>query len=260
VKHHLKTAKSSLRGNPEAKQSKAKEGEKKWRQAVKRDQGGKVCRQTCVSCVHLFVWGARAYPPCSDAARRRRIIAISISNKWYQSQLMPKYLQFKEMSIIPAHAVKEGGVSLSYPMLTATNYSTWAIKMEANMDAQGLWEAIEPADRDAMDSKKDKLARACLFGAVPDDVLQQIAKKKTAKEVWESLKTRCLGVDRVKKARVQTLKSDFKDLHMKDTESIDEFAGKISGLSNKLSDLGASMEDGELVKNCLTRCLTSFCR
>jgi hypothetical protein len=29
---------------------------------------------------------------------------------------MPKYLQFKEMSIIPAHAVKEGGVSLSYPM------------------------------------------------------------------------------------------------------------------------------------------------
>jgi hypothetical protein len=173
---------------------------------------------------------------------------------------MPKYLQFKEMSIIPAHAVKEGGVSLSYPMLTATNYSTWAIKMEANMDAQGLWEAIEPADRDAMDSKKDKLARACLFGAVPDDVLQQIAKKKTAKEVWESLKTRCLGVDRVKKARVQTLKSDFKDLHMKDTESIDEFAGKISGLSNKLSDLGASMEDGELVKNCLTRCLTSFCR
>lgn len=60
----------------------------------------------------------------------------------------------------------------------------------------------------------DKLARACLFGAVPDDVLQQIAKKKTAKEAWESLKTRCLSVERVKKARVQTLKSDFKDLRI----------------------------------------------
>jgi hypothetical protein len=161
---------------------------------------------------------------------------------------MPKYLQFKEMSIIPVHAVKEGGVSLSYPMLTTTNYSTWVIKMEANMDAQGLWEAIEPA---AGDSKKDKLTRACIFEAVLDDVLQQIAKKKTAKEVWESLKTRCLGVDRVKKARVQTLKSDFKDLHMKDTKSIDEFAGKISGLANKLSDLGAAMEDAELVKKLL---------
>ncbi|CAN6286925.1 unnamed protein product [Urochloa humidicola] len=155
------------------------------------------------------------------------------------------------MSIIPAHAVKEGGVSLLYPMLTATNYSTWAIKMEANMDAQGLWEAIEPAEGEAVDTKKDKLARACLFGVVPDDVLQQIAEKKTAKEAWESLKTRYLGVDRVKKARVQTLKSDFKDLHMKDTESIDEFAGKISGLANKMKDLGATMEDDVLVKKLL---------
>jgi hypothetical protein len=51
---------------------------------------------------------------------------------------MPKYLQFKEMSITTAQAMKEDGVFLSYPMLTATNYSTWAIKMEANMDAQGI--------------------------------------------------------------------------------------------------------------------------
>ncbi|CAO2144114.1 unnamed protein product [Urochloa humidicola] len=38
---------------------------------------------------------------------------------------------------------------------------------------------------------------------------------------------------------------------MKDTESIDEFAGKISSLSNKLSDLGATMKDAELVKKLL---------
>ena len=79
------------------------------------------------------------------------------------------------------------------------------------MDAQDLWEAIEPeAGVVDADTKKDKLARAYLFSAVPDDVLQQIAKKETAKDAWESLKTRCLGVDRVKKAWAQTLKSDFK--------------------------------------------------
>jgi hypothetical protein len=164
---------------------------------------------------------------------------------------MPKYLQFKKMSITTAQAMKEGGVSLIYPMLTAMNYSTWSIKMEANMDAQGIPDAIEPADEEAVDVKKDKLARACLFAAVPDDVLQQIAKKKTAKEAWASLETRFLGVDRVKKARVQTLKSDFKDLRIKETESIDKFAGKISSLANKLSDLGAAMVDGELVKKLL---------
>jgi hypothetical protein len=112
-----------------------------------------------------------------------------------------------------------------------------------------------------VDVKKDKLARACLFAAVSEDVLQQIAKKKIFKEVWASLKIRFLGVDRVKKAHVQTLKSDFKDLRMKETESIDEFASKISSLANKLSDLGAAMVDGELVKKLLDSVrLRSFCR
>ncbi|KAL6654203.1 hypothetical protein ACP70R_007668 [Stipagrostis hirtigluma subsp. patula] len=164
---------------------------------------------------------------------------------------MPKILRFNKMSIVPAQVVKEGGVSLPYPMLTSTNYSTWAIKMEVNMEAQGLWDAVAPADGEVVEKKKDKMAMACLFGAIPDDVLQQVAKKTTAKEVWESLKTRCLGVDRVKKARVQTLKSEFKELCMKETESIDEFAGKISGLANKLCDLGAAMKDDELVKKLL---------
>uniref|UniRef100_J3MSB9 CCHC-type domain-containing protein n=1 Tax=Oryza brachyantha TaxID=4533 RepID=J3MSB9_ORYBR len=98
--------------------------------------------------------------------------------------------------------------------------------MEANMEAQGIWDAIEPT-------------------------ANEIAKKKTTKEDWESLKTRFFGVDRVKKARVQTLKSEFKALHVKDTESIDEFAGKISALANKLSDLGVTMEDDEQVKKLL---------
>lgn len=72
------------------------------------------------------------------------------------------------------------------------------------------------------------------------------------------MKTRCLGVERVKKARVQTLKSDFKDLRMKETECIDEFAGKISGLADKLSDLGAAMMDAELVKKLLDSVPSKF--
>lgn len=102
-----------------------------------------------------------------------------------------------------------------------------------------------------MDTKKDKQARACIFGAVPEDVLQQIVKKKTTKQAWDTFKTRYLGVDRVKKVRVQVLKSDFKDPCMKETESIDEFAGKISGLANKLSELDVPMADAELIKKLL---------
>ncbi|KAJ9567459.1 hypothetical protein OSB04_003425 [Centaurea solstitialis] len=144
-----------------------------------------------------------------------------------------------------------GGVPFQCPMLTPSNYTTWAIKMEAIMDAQGVWEAVEPAAGVAVDEKKNKIARAFIFQAVPEDILLQIAKKKKAQEVWETLKVRYLGADRVQKARLQTLKSEFEVLHMKEGETIDEFAGKLSGLVTKFNSLGSTIEDATLGKKLL---------
>ncbi|XP_042386485.1 uncharacterized protein LOC121978174 [Zingiber officinale] len=102
-----------------------------------------------------------------------------------------------------------------------------------------------------VDTKKDKKGRAYILQCIPENILLQIAKKKTVKEVWDSLKTRYLGSDRVKKARVQTLKSEFDVLRMKETETIDEFVGKLSAMSSKFSTLGATLEDSSLVKKLL---------
>lgn len=54
------------------------------------------------------------------------------------------------------------------PALTGENYTTWAIKVEANLDAAGLWEAVVPAEDSApaVIAKKDKPACAYLFGAL----------------------------------------------------------------------------------------------
>ncbi|KAJ9560132.1 hypothetical protein OSB04_005292 [Centaurea solstitialis] len=165
--------------------------------------------------------------------------------------LMPKYPRFETMSIVTQQGRDGGSIPFQCPMLTPTNYTTWAIKMEAIMDAQGVWESIEPEAGVAVDEKKNKSARAFIFQAVPEDILLQVAKKKTAKEVWDSLKMRYLGIDRVQKARLHSLKSDFEALRMKDGESIDEFAGKLSGMVSKYNSLGATLEDGVLVRKLL---------
>ncbi|GJW23789.1 zinc finger, CCHC-type containing protein [Tanacetum coccineum] len=96
--------------------------------------------------------------------------------------------------------------------------------------------------------EKSKMARAFLFQAIPEDILMQVAKKKTAREVWDSLKTRFVGADRVQKARLHTLKSEFEALRMKDGESIDEYVGKLSGMVSKYNSVGATLEDEELVR------------
>ncbi|KAD5961160.1 hypothetical protein E3N88_12633 [Mikania micrantha] len=152
------------------------------------------------------------------------------------------------MAVATTSAKESNLMSLQCPVLTAQNYTTWAIKMEAILDAQGLWDAIEPPVGGVADEKKSKLARAFLFQAIPEDVLLQVSKKKTAQEVWESLKMRYLGAERVQKARLHTLRSEFEALRMKDGETIDEYTGKLSGMISKHSSLGETLGDSKLVR------------
>lgn len=78
-----------------------------------------------------------------------------------------------------------------------------------------------------------------------------MAKTKTAKEVWDSLKTRYLGADRIQKAILYTLKSEFEPSQMNDAESIDEFTCKLSGMILKYISLGTTLEDEVLVRKLL---------
>ncbi|GJS60501.1 hypothetical protein Tco_0557435 [Tanacetum coccineum] len=149
------------------------------------------------------------------------------------------------MSIVSntSNPVKVNPITFQCLVLTSTNYTTWAIKMEAIMDAQGLWESIKLAAGMAAEEKKSKMTRAFLFQAIPEDILMQVAKKKITCEVWEFV-----GADRVQKARLHTLKSEFEALRMKDDESIDEYAGKLSRMISKYNSVGVTLEDKELVR------------
>ncbi|GJT81031.1 zinc finger, CCHC-type containing protein [Tanacetum coccineum] len=117
--------------------------------------------------------------------------------------------------------------------------------------ANGLWEMIEPDNKTQADNKKDKTAIAFLYQALPEEQLLQITKHKTAKAIWDALKTRHIGEERVQQARLQTLKSDFEMLHMKEDETIDTFTAKLTTLVNKAASLGHTMEDETLVRKLL---------
>ncbi|KAD3067463.1 hypothetical protein E3N88_35343 [Mikania micrantha] len=156
--------------------------------------------------------------------------------------------------------LRETGSSSSYlcPTLTQTNYTSWAIKMQLFMDAQGTWDAIEPLEGVAVDAKLGKKTRAFIFQALTEDILLQVAEHKEAKGVWDALKTRYLGADRVQQARIQTLNREFELLAMKDSESIDDFAGKIVSIVSKFQTLGANIEDKVKVKKVLNSAPSRF--
>ncbi|XP_066341567.1 uncharacterized protein [Miscanthus floridulus] len=76
----------------------------------------------------------------------------------------------------------------------------------------------------------------------------QVAKKKMGKEVWDCLKSRFMGAERVRDAQLQMLKSEFDALKMGQDEALNDYAGKLTSMSVKFSNLGSMLEDMAMVK------------
>ncbi|XP_076941219.1 uncharacterized protein LOC143610702 [Bidens hawaiensis] len=142
-------------------------------------------------------------------------------------------------------------VSLQMPVLSSTNYTVWAMKMRVIFNVHGVWSIIEPGT--SVDVKKNNLAIALLFQSVPEDQVMQIGNLQTAKEMWDALKTRHLGADRIREARLQTLMGEFESLKMKDQGVIDDFANKLSEYASRAASLGSVIEETKLVKKFLNR-------
>nr|GEU46986.1 protein root hair defective 3 [Tanacetum cinerariifolium] len=67
-------------------------------------------------------------------------------------------------------------------------------------DRRGVVPASEPKKNAQVNDKKDKAMTALLYQALTEDVILQVAGCKTAKELWESLKKRHVGEERVQQA------------------------------------------------------------
>lgn len=153
------------------------------------------------------------------------------------------------MSTAETNKMKGGSFGLTYPMLSRGNYTAWALKMKVYMQAQGVWSAVKPTDpKVAVEEKTDKIAMTMLYQGIPEEILLSVAEKTSAKETWEAIKTLCQGADKVRKARVQTLKTEFESLSMRETEVLDDFAMKLSGLVTNIQALGEDLKESDVVK------------
>ena len=140
-------------------------------------------------------------------------------------------------------------------VLSKTNYPVWAIRMQVHLEAYGLWEAIKSY---TVSRKKDRQALSVIFGALSEDIVAQLDISKTAKEIWEFLKTRHMGAARVIKARVQALRCEVETIFMGEEESVADFAGKLSKVATQLRSLGEKIDDGVLVAKLLRSAPAKF--
>jgi hypothetical protein len=124
--------------------------------------------------------------------------------------------------------VREEGGKNKYPLLTKSNYYSWAALMKLKLQARGWWEAVTVG---TVDFIEDRNALEAIALGLPEELHGSIARKATAKAAWDALKKVHLGVDRVRQAKANTLHREFDALKFKDGESVDDFAVRITDMA-----------------------------
>ncbi|XP_027929810.1 uncharacterized protein LOC114186017 [Vigna unguiculata] len=156
--------------------------------------------------------------------------------------------------------------ALAPSVFDGDNYHIWAARMEAHLEANDLWEAIEedyeilplpinPTIAQIKTQKEKKVrkskARATLLAAVSQDVFTRIMTIKSAFEIWKFLKDEYEGDERIKGMQVMNLVREFEMQKMKESETIKEYANKLLGIANKIRLLGSKFSDSRIVQKIL---------
>ncbi|GKE33012.1 pol polyprotein, partial [Tanacetum coccineum] len=143
---------------------------------------------------------------------------------------------------------KDTNLTFQCLILTATNYTIWRMRMEVLLRKHGVWDVV---DSGLVNAQKNNIVKGVLFQSISEDLILQIGNLKTRKEIWEAIKTRNLGANHMKEARLQTLFTEFENLKISDNDTIDAYVAKLSGIASKSATLGEVMSKLKMVKKFL---------
>ncbi|KAK4386665.1 hypothetical protein Sango_2537100 [Sesamum angolense] len=155
---------------------------------------------------------------------------------------------------------------ISVPIFSCQNYDYWAIKMKTYFQSQKLWELVEEgitlpedsstsssAEKGKLENKKAKDSEALYYiqTAVADHIFPRISVATLAKEAWSILQKEYQGSAKVRIIKLQTLRRDFENMKMKDSETIDEYYTKVRELVNQLKAYGEDIPEKRVVEKLL---------
>ncbi|XP_052181787.1 uncharacterized protein LOC127794590 [Diospyros lotus] len=152
------------------------------------------------------------------------------------------------------------------PVFDGENYQMWAVRMEAYLEANDLWETVEedyevpplPENptmaqiRNHKEKKQKKSkGKACLFTAVSSTIFTRIMTLKSAKAIWDFLKKEYEGNEKIKGMQMLNLIREFEMQRMKDSETVKEYSDKLLCIANKVRILGGEFLDSRIVQKIL---------
>lgn len=159
----------------------------------------------------------------------------------------------------------EGQNLLSIPKFDG-DYDHWSMLMENLLRSKEWWHLIDPGYKEPAAGSKEtdaeKTARAelkikdlkvknYLFAAIDKSILKTILQKETSRDLWESMRTKYQGSQKVQRSQLQALRREFEVLEMKESETITEYFGRVMTVANNMRNNGESLQDIQIVEKIL---------
>ncbi|KAL1358607.1 hypothetical protein AAHE18_04G045900 [Arachis hypogaea] len=114
-------------------------------------------------------------------------------------------------------------------------------------------EKLTEAQKEELENKRKKYqcALTIILQGLDDDMFEKIDDITNAKKTLDTLQNSVIGVEKVKKVRLQTLRAEFESLMMKETGSISDYFTKILTVVHQMKRLGEKLEDVRVVEKIL---------
>ena len=161
---------------------------------------------------------------------------------------------------------------ISRPILTGSNYEFWSIKMKTFLQLNKCWDMVETefkepeavalaamnnAQKNSLKSRRDQdlTATWLIQSCIEESIFPWISCATSEHQAWNLLASAYNGTNHIKTVRPQTLCLQFESLKMNESESMDQFKTRVSGLVTQFQTYGEPLEQKIVVQNIL-QCLT----
>ncbi|GKF05168.1 hypothetical protein Tco_0035836 [Tanacetum coccineum] len=140
--------------------------------------------------------------------------------------------------------------------LAHTDYPVWEVIQNGNgpvsisTDTQGQIKILPPKSaEEILARERERKARTTLLMALPEDHLTRFHNISDAKEMWEAIKSRFGGNDKLKKMQKYILKQQFEGFSVSNSEGLHKGYNRFQSLLSQLEIHGASDSSNSIHEN-----------
>lgn len=149
------------------------------------------------------------------------------------------------------------------PMFDGTNFGFWKKRMSYYLMSLGpeVWHYVLNGYKASstlptnLEERKAYIANAkalnSISSGISDSEFTKVMNCDSAKEVWDKLIALYDGDSKVKKAKLQTHRSQLESLKMDDEEDVASYFVRVAKVVNALKGLGENVEESTIVQKIL---------